>query len=124
MNRENLLIVADSEHDANMLYAVRMFVPDPFIYLRMNGKCHVVMNDLEIDRSRQEAGHCRIHSFTQCQKRMRRQGLKKTGAPEVIRFLLRSARLKRVSVPYNFPFGLARDLGKLKIKVKVKPGPL
>src|SRR2546427_450359 len=39
MNRENLLIVADSEHDANMLYAVRMFVPDPFIYLRIRGKC-------------------------------------------------------------------------------------
>ena len=31
---ENLLMVADSEHDSNMLYAVGMFVPDPFIYLR------------------------------------------------------------------------------------------
>ena len=34
---ENLLMVADSEHDANMLYAVGMFVPDPFIYLRLRG---------------------------------------------------------------------------------------
>ena len=31
---ENLLIVADSERSADMLYAVGMFVPDPFIYLR------------------------------------------------------------------------------------------
>ena len=30
---ETLLIVADSEHDANMLYATGLFVPDPFIYL-------------------------------------------------------------------------------------------
>ena len=45
MSRENLLIVADSERDANMLYAVGMFVPDPFIYLRLHGKCHVVMSD-------------------------------------------------------------------------------
>jgi phosphoserine phosphatase len=29
---ENLLMVADSERDANMLYAVGLFVPDPFIY--------------------------------------------------------------------------------------------
>src|SRR6266699_3348593 len=54
MKRDNLLIVADSEQDANMLYAVRMFVPDPLIYLRMKGKCHLVMNDLEIDRGRLE----------------------------------------------------------------------
>ena len=35
---QNLLMVADTEHDANMLYAVGMFVPDPFIYLQVNGK--------------------------------------------------------------------------------------
>ena len=55
MERENLLIVADSERDANMLYAVGMFVPDPFIYLRVQGKCHVVMSDLEIDRAHKQA---------------------------------------------------------------------
>ena len=27
-------MVADTEHDADMLYAVGMFVPDPFIFLR------------------------------------------------------------------------------------------
>ena len=31
---KHLLIVADSERDANMLYATGLFVPDPFIYLR------------------------------------------------------------------------------------------
>ena len=61
---ENLLMVADSEHDANMLYAVGMFVPDPFIYLRLNGKCHIVMNDLEINRARKQARHCRVLSLT------------------------------------------------------------
>jgi len=49
---KNLLMVADSEHDANMLYAVGMFVPDPFIYLRIRGREMVVMSDLEIDRAR------------------------------------------------------------------------
>ena len=67
MSRQNLLICAESEHDANMLYAVRMFVPDPFIYLRIRGKCHIVVSDLEIDRSREQARHCRIHSLSQCQ---------------------------------------------------------
>jgi Xaa-Pro aminopeptidase len=124
MNRENLLIVADSEHDANMLYAVRMFVPDPFIYLRVRGKCQIILSDLEIDRAREEARHCRVLSLKQSQKRLERQGLKQIGLPQVIRFVLRAARLKKILVPHNFPLGLARELGELKIKVKVKPGPL
>jgi Xaa-Pro aminopeptidase len=123
MNRENLLMVADSERDANMLYAVRMFVPDPFIYLRLRGRCHVMINDLEVDRARVQARHCSVHSLTQLQKRMTHQRAKKTGLPEVIRLLLRSAHLNKISVPENFPLGLARDLSRMKIRVKVRPGP-
>lgn len=38
MSRETLLMVGDSDHDANMLYAVGMFAPDPFIYFRLMAK--------------------------------------------------------------------------------------
>ena len=122
MRAENLLMVADSEHDANMLYAVRMFVPDPFIYLRLNGKCHIVMSDLEIDRAREQARHCRVLSLNQYYKYLRKEGIKKPSPAHVIRLVLRSKRLKRVTVPYNFPMGLARELAKLRIKVKLKEG--
>ena len=37
-------MLADSDHDANML-AVGMFVPDPFIYLRVRGREIIVMSD-------------------------------------------------------------------------------
>ena len=56
---DTLLMVADSDHDANMLYATGMFVPDPFIYLRLRGRATVVMSDLEIDRARRQCPHCR-----------------------------------------------------------------
>ena len=75
MKRDNLLIVAESEHDANMLYAVRMFVPDPFIYLRINAKCHIVMSDLEIDRARKEARHCRVLSWSRYARKLQRGGV-------------------------------------------------
>ena len=61
---DSLLIIADSEHDANMLYAARLFVPDPFIYLRLHGRDYVVMSDLEIDRARKQAKHCRVLPLT------------------------------------------------------------
>lgn len=122
MKSDNLLMVADSEHDANMLYAVGMFVPDPFIYFRIGGKGHVVMNDLEIDRARKQAKRCRVISLSQCQNKLRRLGGKTPSLASVIRLILRERRLKKVLVPNNFPHGLARELRNLKIKVKVREG--
>ena len=122
MKRENLLIVADSERCADMLYAVGMFVPDPFIYLRLNGRPHVVMSDLEIDRARNEAPHCRVVSLGQLQKKLREEGVKKPGLPHVIRHLLRSRGVTKAVVPHSFPLGLAQELRQLKIKVKPRAG--
>ncbi len=119
---ENLLIVADSEHDANMLYAVGMFVPDPFIYLRIRGKCHVIMSDLEIDRARRQAAHCRVISLGDCQRKLRRQGIEQTGFAPVIRLVLREKSVDSVLVPDSFPLGLADQLKQLGVRIKVRPG--
>jgi len=118
---ENILIVADSEHDANMLYAVGVFVPDPFIYFRCDGQCHVVMNDLEIDRTRKNARHCRVISYNQCVDKLRRR-VKRPGLAAVINLLLRERRLRKIFVPASFPHGLARELRNYKIKIRVKKG--
>jgi Xaa-Pro aminopeptidase len=119
---ENLLIVADSEHDANMLYAVGMFVPDPFIYLRVRGREYVVMSDLEIDRARRQASHCHVLSFADCQKRLRNEGRNNTGFAGVIQYLLREKRVGSVLVPASFPLGLANELQRLGVQIKPKPG--
>lgn len=119
---KNLLIASDSDHDANMLYAVGMFVPDPFVYLRIKGRSHVVMNDLEIDRVRREAPHCRVISLSLCRQKLRRQGVKADGLARVIRLVLREKRAGKVFVPDNFPLGLATELRELGVKIKTKPG--
>lgn len=122
MSKDNLLLVADSEHDANMLYAVRMFVPDPFVYVRINGKCHVILSDLEIDRARKNARHCKVLSLSQYQERLRETGVKRPALANIIRTLLKEKQVRKVEVPGNFPHGLARELEKLKIKIKVRDG--
>lgn len=118
---ENLLMVADSDHDANMLYATGMFVPDPFIFLRLRGKHFIVMSDLEIDRARHQAVNCRVLSLSRYQKKLAARKAKKTGVPQIIHAILRERRVQPVFVPPNFPLGLARDLKRLDVKVKVKP---
>jgi Xaa-Pro aminopeptidase len=119
---KNLLMVADSERDADMLYAVGMFVPDPFIYLRIRGKPTIVMSDLEIDRARKQAAHCRVIPLSQCHLKLRRAGAKKNGAARVIRLLLRENRIDKVCVPGSFPLALATELRDLGVKIKPRPG--
>lgn len=116
---DNLLLVADSEHDANMLYAVGVFVPDPFIYLRLRGRPLVVMSDLEIDRARAQARHCRVLSLTQWQERLRRRGVRSPGFAQIIRAILRGRGRRRLCVPGDFPHGLAVELQRLGVRVKV-----
>ncbi len=118
----NLLIVADTEPDANMLYAVGLFAPGPFIFIRVNGKCHLVAGELELDRAKKKVPHCRVISYNQCMEKLRRLRVKRPGMAAVISLLLREERLRRIFVPANFPFGLARDLRNFKIKVRVKKG--
>ena len=118
---ENLLIVADSDHDANMLYATGMFVPDPFIFLRLRGKDFIVMSDLEIDRARQQAPHCRVLSLSAYQRKVAGNGKQRPGFAQVIQTILREKQVTSVFVPHNFPLGLADELQRLRVHVKVKP---
>jgi Xaa-Pro aminopeptidase len=120
--KETLLIVADSERDANMLHAVGLFVPDPFIYLKTRGRPLIVMNDLEIDRARTQAPHCRVVSLSQYQGKLRRKGVKSPRFTHVIQQILRERKIRSVTVPENFPLGMATDLKKLGIRVKARAG--
>src|ERR1051325_2832057 len=122
MKSETHLMVADSEHDANMLYAVGMFVPDPFIYLRLGGRATIVMSDLEIDRARKQSPHCRAVSLSKIQKELHDAGVKAPKVSDVIRELLRARSVRRVVVPHNFSLGLALELKRHGISTKVKRG--
>ena len=63
-NDQALLMVTASEGDANMLYAVGFFVPDPFIFFQHKKIKFVVMSDLEIDRAKKQAHVDRVLSLS------------------------------------------------------------
>ena len=122
MHPDNLLIIADSDHDADILYAVGMFVPDPFIYLSLGGKGHVVIGDLEIDRAKKEVPHCRVLALSRYVKLLRSKNGKNPTLPEIAAQILRERRFRKISVPPSFPLGYARELRDCGIKVKVTDG--
>ena len=122
MRPENLLLFANSEHDANMLYAVGMFVPDPFVYLRLQGKHYLLLNDLEVDRAHRQAPHCRVLPLSRCEKKLHRRNVKTPTLAKVVREVLRGRGVKKLFVPMSFPHGLAQQVRHLGLKLKLKEG--
>jgi Xaa-Pro aminopeptidase len=106
-----------------MLYAVGMFVPDPFIYLRVSsGRPAVVMSDLEIDRARRQAPQCQVLALSRYQDALRSAGVKHPRLPEIIARLFREKKIRQAVVPETFPYGLALDLKRLGVKLTPRPG--
>lgn len=120
----NLLMVADSEHDADMLHAVGLFVRDPFIFARLRGRDHIVVSDLEVDRARRHARHCRVWPLSRFLHKLRADGVKRPTLAEVVWLFLKQHDVRKVSVPGQFPAGLAARLKRLKVKLKICDGPV
>lgn len=117
-----LLHIADSERDADMRYAIGVPLSDPFIYMRNGGRSVVVLSDLEADRVR-AGGHVdRVLSISKYLRVANRRGMKTPGLADAAAELCRESKVKKVTVPFSFPVGVARQLRKLGLRVKVRDG--
>jgi len=119
---ETRLIVASSDHDPDMLYATKFFVPDPFIFLEQNGKRTIVLSDLEVDRGRKQASADEIVSYSQFEREV--QGKQKKAPPfeKVMSHFLRTRGVRSAVVPANFPLGYAEELASHKIRLRPTNG--
>ncbi|QSR87588.1 aminopeptidase P family protein [Candidatus Methylacidiphilum infernorum] len=107
------MMFAASEKDANMLYATRMMVPDPFLWIEVNSKSYIFLSKLEIDRAKREAKADVILSYEEA------CGIKeeKLTVPLLIKTVCKKLRVSRLQVPSNFPLGLAEALRKQGLNV-------
>lgn len=103
-----------------MLYAARFRAPDPFVFLQAGGKKIILLNDLEIDRGRRLAPVDEVAAYSEAEKAA--QGKRKPSFARVVARFLKDRRVRRVSVPADFPLGLARALRKEKIRVRAVKG--
>lgn len=111
------MIYASSEADADILYATRHFVPDPFLWWEWRGQTHVVMSPLEIDRARKSRDIDHVHAPEEFI-------LKGTTAStaQLIVEIARKQKFNVAEVPSSFPLGLAFELKKLGFRIDVAEG--
>ena len=121
---KNVLMYACSETDANILYATNFFCPDPFISIRTaEGKRHLVMSDLEIDRAKRQSNAHKVHSLAAYTTLAEKKFKKTPGTVEILTTILRDFGMRRIFVPSNFPLLIAEGLRGNRIKVAALPDP-
>jgi len=110
-------IHAASPRSADMLYATGFQAPDAFSFIEHRGKTAIVLNDLEIDRGRHEAGVDEILPASALAREFGSQ------SPAIIAAgLLHRKKIRKVEVPSDFPLGFARALEKAGIQVSPVEG--
>ena len=117
-----ILLVAASEGDANMLYAVGFFVPDPFVFFQHRDKKFAVLSDLEIDRAKKQAHVHRVLSLSLYQRKLRQLG-KPAAMIDVLDLIFRERGIRSVMVPANFSALLSDQLRAKGYSVQIKRDP-
>src|SRR5688572_8959961 len=122
-DREAALIVAPSEGDANMLYAVGFFVPDPFIFFQHKNTKTIVMSDLEIDRAKKQAHVDRVLSLSLYQRKLRILAKAPAATIDILDLLFRERGIRSLIVPANFSALLTDQLRAKGYSVQIKRDP-
>ena len=109
------LMCAASGHDADMLYATRFYADDPFVWWELNGRPHVALSPLEIDRAKPVA-RGQVHALGE-------YSAKNSSPAAVITGIAAKHKLKSFLVPEQFPSGLLETLRKAGLKLTVSHEP-
>lgn len=118
-----VLFIAASEYDSNLYYATRFIAPDPFIFLEVKGERILIMSDLEFDRARSQATVDRVLSYSEFERRAKRQGVADPTPVDIVHLFLKKRNVETLVVPANFPFVHAARLQELGYRLTAKRDP-
>ena len=123
-------------HGSNSYYALRVEVPDAYVwYQDTNGKTHVIMSALEYDRVKKYAKVDFVHAMDDVVAELTKLQLPTTTAGQIAWLVmndklpdgLTSGRMfdgvDVLEVPADFPFGIAKALSDMRLKVEPVQGP-
>lgn len=113
------LIYAASDSDADLLYATRLSVPDPFLWFAVGGQTRAVLSRLEVDRARRDA---RVDEVLLVDAFHGKGKKPDSSAAAVIAGLAKAYRFDAIEVPESFPLGVAQALRRKRIAVRAVEG--
>jgi Xaa-Pro aminopeptidase len=121
------LIISASEHDADMLYVSRMFVPDAFIAIGIESEegwqWHGLFSPLEVDRAKKQSGFHKVHLDSIWREKAKTLGWSPSLACAAAAFL-KDHSVTKLSVPGQFPLMYAEQLRELGFQITPQQGSL
>lgn len=119
----DILMIASSEADANLYYATRFIAPDDFVFFQIRGKKHLLMNDLEVDRAREQAEVDQVHSISKLAADYKKKHGKPARFMDLIAEFAKNKKVSEFTVPGNFQLLYADALRERGFKIHVGPDP-
>ena len=120
MTQPAILLYADSERSADMLYLGRIQVPDAFVAFVARGKKYAVLGALELGRARKESAFDKVLPLeTYLQRARKRWPDRKPGPAEVVALVAAEFRVKNFYIPDDFPAGLATRISQLGVGLTI-----
>jgi len=123
MPKQNLLIIASSEKDADLYYATRFIAPDLFAFTEIRGKKYLLINDLEFDRAKKQASVDKVVSTSALAKGYKAKSGKSSTFIGLVGYFLKKKRIKNILVPGNFPVQYYVSLKKAGFRIRYKNSP-
>jgi len=117
------LLIAGSEHDADMLYISGLFVPDAFIAIGIDGQWHGLLSPLEVDRARKASRLHHVHLDSAWRERALELDFTANLAGIAAAFL-RDREINSLQVPGSFPLQYADQLRGYGFQVSATEGSL
>ncbi len=122
MPKQDLLIIASSDKDADLYYATKFIAPDPFVFVQVHGKKYILVSDLEIDRARKQAHVDDVFSSSRLALDYKQTHKKKCSFIELVLYFLKKLGIHSVLVPGNFPVQYYVPLRHAGLRVQYKHG--
>jgi Xaa-Pro aminopeptidase len=116
------LIIATSTGNADLYYATRIFIGDPFTFFQIGNRKFMVLSDLEIDRAKRVAQVDKVLSLSSENKRFEKKHGRAPQNLELVEFLLRERGVTSILVPSTFPVAHADKLRAKNFRVVVCEG--
>lgn len=122
MPKQDLLIIASSEKDADLYYATKFIAPDAFVFVQVREKKYILASDLEIDRAKKQARVHGVFSLSRLAAEYKQKHKKACSFTELVLYFLKKLKVKSILVPGNFPVHYYEPLKRSGLRIRYQKG--
>jgi len=118
-----LVMIAASEHDADLYYVTRFLAPDALAFFDFGGHRALLASDLEFGRAAHQARVDEVLPLATYEARAKERGIERPSLIDAVAIVLEERKARRLLVPASFGLGYAEGLRERGFEVRHRKDP-